>query len=61
MGSSDRTLFLSKTFVGENAINFSLLQGEGHNLQIHMLLFGSKYTFRLNLLQCAYFIDSKLN
>ncbi len=53
MGSSDRTLFLSDTLVDECAI--SLVQGESHNLRIHNV------SFRLNPLQCAYFIDTKLN
>ncbi len=63
MGWNDRTLFLSKTFVGECAITLvdSPLQGEGHNLQIHNVLFGGKYSFQLNPLQCAYFIYTKLN
>ncbi len=39
----------------------SPLQGEGHNIRIHNVLFGGKYSFRLNPLQCAYFIDTKLN
>ncbi len=45
MGLSDRTLFLSKTFVGECAD----LQGEGHNLQIHNGLFGGKYNLGIFL------------
>ncbi len=59
MGWSDRTLFLSKTFVGECVITLvNSLQGEGHNLWIHNQTFSF---LRLNPLQCAYFIDTKLN
>ncbi len=38
MELSDKTLFLNKTFVRECII--TLVQGEGHNLRIHYVLFG---------------------
>ncbi len=52
MGLSDRTLYLSKTFVGECAITLvdSPLQGDGHNLQSQNILFGGKYDLGICLL-----------